>query len=68
MKPRPVLCYDFDGGLELVNHLLGGPLRRGWKAENVKERLDARLAEYFRKYGGEHHALHDAGADDDAFF
>lgn len=69
MKPRPVLCYDFDGDLALVNHLLGGPLPHGWKAENIEGRLDAgRRAEYFRKYGGEHHALHDARANRYAFF
>ena len=54
--------------LQKLNHLLGGPLPRGWKAENIEGRLDARrLVEYFRKYGGEHHALHDARANCYAF-
>jgi hypothetical protein len=31
MKPKPVLCFDFDGDLDLVNHLLGGPCHEAGK-------------------------------------
>ncbi|KGW52172.1 3'-5' exoribonuclease [Burkholderia pseudomallei] len=68
LKPKPVLYYDFEGDFELVGHLLGGPLPRGWKHENVAPKLDAeRLAEYVATHGGEHHALHDARANAFAF-
>ncbi|MGF6367936.1 hypothetical protein OKW40_000686 [Paraburkholderia sp. RAU6.4a] len=50
-KPKPVLCFDFHGGRQLVDHLLGGPLPRGWKTENISDRLDARrVAGYFAKH------------------
>jgi hypothetical protein len=64
LKPAPVLCFDFQGDLQLVEHLIGGPLPRGWKTENIHSRLDAdqRMA-YFARHGGEHHALHDARAN-----
>jgi hypothetical protein len=68
MKPKPVLCFDFEGDRQLVTHLIGGPLPRGWKTENVYNRLNAdRLAAYFAPHGGEHHALHDARANACAF-
>jgi len=68
VKPKPVLCYDFQGDFELVGHLLGGPLPRGWKDENVAQRIDAqRFTEYIAEHGGEHHALHDARANAFAF-
>ena len=64
VKPKPVLCYDFQGDFELVGHLLEGPLPRGWKDENVAQKIDAgRLAKYIAEHGGEHHALHDARAN-----
>ncbi|TDN62431.1 3'-5' exoribonuclease [Paraburkholderia sp. BL10I2N1] len=67
-KPTPVLCFDFHGDLQLVEHLLGGPLPRGWKTENICNRLDARrVAGYFAEHGGEHHALYDARAHGSAF-
>ncbi|MFM0006269.1 3'-5' exoribonuclease [Paraburkholderia dipogonis] len=66
--PEPVLCFDFLGDLQLVEHLIGGPLPRGWKTENIHGRLDAdRRKAYFTQYGGEHHALHDARANASAF-
>jgi hypothetical protein len=63
-KPAPVLCFDFQGDLQLVEHLIGGPLPRGWKTENIHSRLaaDRRMA-YFAQHGDEHHALHDARAN-----
>ncbi|PMS21576.1 hypothetical protein C0Z18_06840 [Trinickia dabaoshanensis] len=68
VKPKPVLCYDYEGDFVLLGQLLGGPLPRGWKAENVNPRLNAeRLATYFAEHGGEHHALHDARANACAF-
>lgn len=68
IKPKPVLCYDFHGDYDLLGDLLGGPLPRGWKHENVATRLDAeRLAEYVATHGKEHHALHDARANAYAF-
>jgi hypothetical protein len=63
-----VLCFDFEGDLQLVEHLIGGTLPKGWKTENVYDRLDAqRLAAYFAEHGHEHHALHDARANALAF-
>lgn len=68
IKPMPVLCYDFQGDFELVGHLLGSPLPRGWKDENVALKIDAqRLKEYIAQHGGEHHALYDARANAFAF-
>ncbi|MDR6476197.1 hypothetical protein J2778_003697 [Paraburkholderia graminis] len=68
VKPKPVLCYDYEGDFSLVGELLGGPLPRGWRAENISMRLDAeRLLMYFGEHGGEHHALHDARANACAF-
>jgi hypothetical protein len=67
-KPKPVLCYDFQGDLELIGRVLGRSLPQGWKAENVALKLDQeRLSEYVAKHGGEHHALHDARANAYAF-
>ncbi|MFP6560360.1 hypothetical protein WJ542_18945 [Paraburkholderia sp. B3] len=67
-RPKPVLCYDYEGDFVLLGLLLGGPLPRGWKNENVNPRLSAeRLASYFAEHGGEHHALHDARANACAF-
>lgn len=68
LKPKPVLCYDSNYDFELVTHLLGGPLPRGWKDENVFLRINAeRFAQYIATHGGEHHALHDARANAFAF-
>ncbi len=68
LKPKPILCYDSDCDLELVTDLLGRPLPRGWRHENVFLKLDAeRFARYISVYGGEHHALHDARANRYAF-
>jgi len=68
LKPKPVLCYDSNCDWDLVTHLLGGPLPRGWKHENVFLQIDAeRFAEYIATHGGEHHALHDARANAFAF-
>lgn len=68
MKPKPVLCDDYGGDIQLFEHLIGGPLPKGWKTENVYNRLDAdRLAAYFAEHCHEHHALHDARANCLAF-
>ncbi|AXF12667.1 hypothetical protein CUJ91_32225 (plasmid) [Paraburkholderia graminis] len=67
VRPKPVLCYDYEGDFTLLADLLGGPLPPGWKAENILMRRDARrLAAYFAEYS-EHHALHDARANAHAF-
>lgn len=68
LKPKPVLCYDSDCDYQLVTHLLGGQLPRGWKHENVFLKINAeRFAQYIAANGGEHHALHDARANAFAF-
>lgn len=68
IKPKPLLSYDFEGDLQFINSLLGGPMPRGWTTENIAQKLDiARLAEYVGTHGGEHHALHDARANAYAF-
>lgn len=67
-KPKPVLCYDSGGDYELLTDLLGGPLPRGWRHENVFLKIDPeRLAQYMAAHGGEHHALHDARGNAFAF-
>jgi len=64
LKPRPVLCYDFEGDFTLIGHLLP----EGWRAENVSSKLDqARLTEYVSEHGHAHHALYDARANAYAF-
>ncbi|WP_455289460.1 hypothetical protein [Cupriavidus necator] len=68
LKPKPVLCYDSDCDYLLLTELLGGPLPRGWRHENVFLKIDAeRLAQYVVAHGGEHHALYDARANAFAF-
>jgi hypothetical protein len=68
IKPKPILCYDFEGDHALIHNLLGSPMPRSWKTENVAQKLDAaRLAEYVNAHGGAHHALHDARANAHAF-
>jgi hypothetical protein len=60
----PVLCYDYETDLNLFRFLLGGPLPRGWRVENIAGRRDReRRAAYYARHGGEHHALHDARAN-----
>lgn len=67
LKPKPVLCYDYHGDLDLLLELIG-TLPKGWKHENIRQRIrPERAAEYYRVHGGEHHALHDARANRDAF-
>ncbi|ALS60154.1 3'-5' exonuclease family protein [Pandoraea norimbergensis] len=68
LKPKPVLCYDSDRDYQLVTHLLGRQLPRGWKHENVFLKINAeRFAQFIAANGGEHHALHDARANAFAF-
>ena len=35
LKPKPILCFDYSGDIDLMCALIGGPLPRGWKHENV---------------------------------
>ncbi|MFL9903320.1 3'-5' exoribonuclease [Paraburkholderia fungorum] len=67
-RPKPVLCFDFQGDFELVGHLLGAPLPHGWRTENVHQRINVERADaYYQLNGGRHHALHDARANCYAF-
>lgn len=67
-KPRPILSFDYEGDRELLMELLDRPLPRFWRQENILGRIDAaRRAAYFERNGGEHHALHDARANSEAF-
>lgn len=60
----PVLCYDLEIDIDLLRELLGGQLPSGWVLENVAAQIDIRRrAAYYARYGGEHHALHDARAN-----
>jgi 3' exoribonuclease, RNase T-like len=69
IKPKPVLCFDYEGDLQLVEHLIGGPLPKGWKTENVYSRInDLDKERFFMDTGlSDHHALHDARANAYAF-
>ncbi|ODV41393.1 hypothetical protein AWV79_37135 [Cupriavidus sp. UYMMa02A] len=68
LRPKPVLCYDSNCDYEMVTDLLGGPLPRGWRHENVFLKIDAeRFAQHVAVHGGEHHALYDARANAFAF-
>lgn len=69
VKPRPVQCFDFDGDLKLLEHLIGGPLPKPWKTENIwKQRDDLEVERFFMNTGlSDHHALHDARANAFAF-
>ncbi|RQU98863.1 hypothetical protein DF047_36105 [Burkholderia cenocepacia] len=65
---KPVLCYDYEMDLNLLHCLLDGSLPDGWMLENVQGQLDAaRRAAYYARHGGEHHALHDARANAQAY-
>lgn len=62
-QDRPVVCYDFEGDLQLLESLIGGGLPLGWRHENIWTKLSsARLDEYFSEHGHQHHALWDARA------
>jgi hypothetical protein len=53
VRPKPVLCYDFQGDSDLLDHLLEGRLPRGRKHENVAQKIDVqRLTEYIAEHGG----------------
>ncbi|WP_227243279.1 3'-5' exonuclease family protein [Paraburkholderia caribensis] len=57
-----LLCFDYFGDWELLCDLLGDP-PSNWQAVNVIDLIDRRrLEDYFRAYGGRHHALADARA------
>ncbi|WP_019449316.1 3'-5' exoribonuclease [Cupriavidus sp. BIS7] len=61
---KPVLCYDHAVDVDMLRFLLNGQLPNGWAFEKVSGQIDAaRRAAYFLRYGGEHHALHDARAN-----
>lgn len=55
-------CVDFQGDLDLLVDLLDG-MPDGWTAHLVRDQVDqANLESYFQRFGGRHHALHDARA------
>jgi len=61
---KPMICYDHAVDLAMLQFLLDGQLPDYWAFENVSGWLNAtRRAAYYRKNGGEHHALHDARAN-----
>jgi len=61
---KPLICYDHAVDLVMLQFLLDGQLPENWAFENISGRLNAASrAAYFRKNGGEHHALHDARAN-----
>lgn len=61
---KPTLCFDNAIDLSILRTLLGDQLLDGWMFEDISGRLDpGRRAAYFRRHGGEHHALHDARAN-----
>ncbi|MFL9959546.1 HAD family hydrolase [Paraburkholderia sediminicola] len=68
-RSRPMLCYDFEGDWQLLEHLLGGCFPKYWKTENVWNKRDAYEHEAYFVATGEsaHHALHDARANLYAF-
>ncbi|MCG5078903.1 3'-5' exoribonuclease [Paraburkholderia sp. RG36] len=62
-EPERSLCFDYGGDWDLLCDLLDGP-PPGWRAVNVAGLLDRRRSEdYYRAYGGRHHALADARAN-----
>lgn len=62
LKPRPLLCFDFVGDLELLVGLVG-VIPRGWRTQMLGLRLDIERTEaWFNAHGGRHHALMDARA------
>ncbi|MDF0499976.1 hypothetical protein POK33_04475 [Burkholderia cenocepacia] len=66
-KQRPVLCYDHPLDIQLLWDLLG-KRAVGWKVKLISSRIDpVKKEEYFRLFGGRHHALHDARANKFAY-
>ncbi|QMI44682.1 3'-5' exoribonuclease [Burkholderia sp. MBR-1] len=60
----PVLCYDLEADIDLLRELLEGQLPAGWALDNIATQIDdRRRALYYARYGGKHHALHDARAN-----
>ena len=69
LNPRPVLCFDYEGDLRLVERLPGYRLPKGWKTENIYRRInDLEKERFFMESSlSDHHALHDARANAYAF-
>jgi hypothetical protein len=44
---RSSRCYDFQGDIDLVLHLIGGPLPPGWKHENIFQRINVDRTEAY---------------------
>ncbi|TPQ43079.1 3'-5' exoribonuclease [Cupriavidus pinatubonensis] len=67
-KPKPILCFDYQGDFDLLSDLVDGDIPTGWRCEHIGSRLAFDKQEaYFREHGGRHHALHDARAKACAF-
>jgi hypothetical protein len=63
-RDHPVICYDFDGDLKLLEKLIGVGLLPGWRHENIWTKLSSvRQSEFFAEHGHRHHALWDARAN-----
>ncbi|MFC5429462.1 hypothetical protein ACFPTO_11720 [Paraburkholderia denitrificans] len=65
LTPAPILCFDFEGDLKLVEHLLGTSLPAGWETLDIYSQIDSLDTErYFMEYDADdHHALNDARAN-----
>lgn len=65
LTPAPILCFDFEGDLKLVEHLLGSSLPAGWETLDIYSQIDSLDTErYFMEHDADdHHALHDARAN-----
>ncbi|SDC19781.1 protein of unknown function [Cupriavidus sp. YR651] len=67
-RPQPILCFDYQGDIDLMFDLLDRDVPGGWMSEHIGDRLDVgKLEAYYREHGGRHHALHDARAHAYAF-
>ncbi|WP_250522823.1 MULTISPECIES: 3'-5' exoribonuclease [unclassified Caballeronia] len=63
-RDNPVICYDYDGDLKLLEVLIGGGLPPGWRHESIWSKIDSfRQGEFFAEHGHRHHALWDARAN-----
>lgn len=67
LRERPVICFDSPVDLDLLWSLLNGR-PSGWQIDRIDMRIDISIREqYFKEFGGRHHALHDARANRVAF-
>ncbi|WP_260436610.1 3'-5' exoribonuclease [Burkholderia sp. Bp9004] len=63
VRERPILCYDNDADLRILESRIGR-LPKRWQQENIWTRLNsAGLETFFAEHGHQHHALWDARAN-----